>query len=217
MKSKRLTRNNPKKVVKPSSKTKKEQAAKQQRRRRKNALTLLPAALLKPIIISVPRPHCWKGSASKPYVELPPHTAPLGMEVGPTQACAVKVVVHDLHCNYPRYPPQRIKHTTKLHKQTTTINQSEEVGKRARPIRSSSLQTFDWLLSLLASYLKKTSEVSSPRYKRAKGLEVIPITQTSFPSRLPVALPPPRETLGEDHATIEKGKPTSEFDHEFTA
>ena len=40
---------------------------------------------------------------------------------------------------------------------------------------------------------------------------------TSFPSRLPVALPPPRETLGEDHATIEKGKPTSEFDHEFTA
>lgn len=42
-----------------------------------------PAALPKPIIISVPRPHCWKGSASKPYVELPPHTAPLGMEVGP--------------------------------------------------------------------------------------------------------------------------------------
>ncbi|KAI3801483.1 hypothetical protein L1987_29588 [Smallanthus sonchifolius] len=30
-------------------------------------------------IISVPMPHCWKGSASKPYVELPPHTAPLGM------------------------------------------------------------------------------------------------------------------------------------------
>ena len=55
-----------------------------------------PAALPKPIIISVPRPHCWKGSASKPYVELPPHTAPLGMEVGPAQACAVKVVVHDL-------------------------------------------------------------------------------------------------------------------------
>ena len=54
-----------------------------------------PAALPKPIIISVPRPHCWKGSASKPYVELPPHTAPLGMEVGPAQACAVKVVVHD--------------------------------------------------------------------------------------------------------------------------
>ncbi|KAI3666643.1 hypothetical protein L1987_88824 [Smallanthus sonchifolius] len=49
-----------------------------------------PAALPKPIIISVPRPHCWKGSASKPYVELPPHTAPLGMEVGPAQACAVK-------------------------------------------------------------------------------------------------------------------------------
>ncbi|KAI3476474.1 hypothetical protein L1887_61951 [Cichorium endivia] len=40
-----------------------------------------PAALPKPIIISVPRPHCWKGSASKPYVELPPHTAPLGMEL----------------------------------------------------------------------------------------------------------------------------------------
>jgi len=55
-----------------------------------------PAALPKPIIISVPRPHCWKGSASKPYVELPPHTAPLGMEVGPAQACAVKVVVHEL-------------------------------------------------------------------------------------------------------------------------
>lgn len=55
-----------------------------------------PAALPKPIIISVPRPHCWKGSASKPYVELPPHTAPLGMGVGPAQACAVKVVVHDL-------------------------------------------------------------------------------------------------------------------------
>lgn len=54
-----------------------------------------PAALPKPIIISVPRPHCWKGSASKPYVELPPHTAPLGMEVGPAQACAVKVVVHN--------------------------------------------------------------------------------------------------------------------------
>ena len=54
-----------------------------------------PAALPKPIIISVPRPHCWKGSASKPYVELPPHTAPLGMEVGPAQACAVKVVVHE--------------------------------------------------------------------------------------------------------------------------
>lgn len=52
-----------------------------------------PAALPKPIIISVPKPHCWKGSASKPYVELPPHTAPLGMEVGPAQACAVKVVV----------------------------------------------------------------------------------------------------------------------------
>ena len=46
--------------------------------------------------MAVPRPHCWKGSASKPYVELPPHTAPLGMEVGPAQACAVKVVVHDL-------------------------------------------------------------------------------------------------------------------------
>ena len=54
-----------------------------------------PAALPKPIIISVPRPHCWKGSASKPYVELPPHTAPLGMEVGPAQACAVKVVVNE--------------------------------------------------------------------------------------------------------------------------
>ena len=59
-----------------------------------------PAALPKPIIISVPRPHCWKGSASKPYVELPPHTAPLGMEVGPAQACAVKVVVHDLIREY---------------------------------------------------------------------------------------------------------------------
>ncbi|KAL3513972.1 hypothetical protein ACH5RR_026689 [Cinchona calisaya] len=55
-----------------------------------------PAALPKPIIISVPRSHCWKGSASKSYVELPPHTAPLGMEIGPIQACAVKVVVHDL-------------------------------------------------------------------------------------------------------------------------
>nr|GFA54200.1 pentatricopeptide repeat-containing protein [Tanacetum cinerariifolium] len=54
-----------------------------------------PAALPKPIIISVPRPHCWKGSASKPYVELSPHTAPLGMEVGPSQACAVKVVVNE--------------------------------------------------------------------------------------------------------------------------
>jgi hypothetical protein len=56
-----------------------------------------PAALPKPIIISAPKPHCWKGSASKPYVELPPHTAPLGigMEVGPVPACAVKVVVHD--------------------------------------------------------------------------------------------------------------------------
>lgn len=53
-----------------------------------------PAALPKPIIISVPRPHCWKGSASKPYVELPPHTAPLGMGVG-HPACAVQVVVHD--------------------------------------------------------------------------------------------------------------------------
>jgi hypothetical protein len=55
-----------------------------------------PAALPKPIIISVPKPHCCKGSASKPYVEFPPHTAPLGMGVGPAQACAVKVVVHDL-------------------------------------------------------------------------------------------------------------------------
>ncbi|KAL8460534.1 hypothetical protein ACS0TY_032169 [Phlomoides rotata] len=54
-----------------------------------------PAALPKPIIISVPRPHCWKGSASKLYMKLPPHTAPLGMEVGPAQACAVKVVVHN--------------------------------------------------------------------------------------------------------------------------
>jgi hypothetical protein len=56
-----------------------------------------PAALPKPIIISAPKPHCWKGSASKPYVELPPHTAPLGigMEVRPVPACAVKVVVHD--------------------------------------------------------------------------------------------------------------------------
>ncbi|GKE23064.1 hypothetical protein Tco_1434576 [Tanacetum coccineum] len=43
-------------------------------------------------IISVPRPHSWKGSALKPYVELPPHTAPLWMEVGPTQACAVKLI-----------------------------------------------------------------------------------------------------------------------------
>jgi len=34
---------------------------------------------------SVPKPHCWKGSASKPYVGLPPHTAPLRMEVGPAQ------------------------------------------------------------------------------------------------------------------------------------
>ncbi|KVH93809.1 hypothetical protein Ccrd_004133 [Cynara cardunculus var. scolymus] len=42
------------------------------------------------MIISVPRPHCWKGSTSKPYVELPLHMAPLGMEVGPAQACAVK-------------------------------------------------------------------------------------------------------------------------------
>nr|GFA29215.1 pentatricopeptide repeat-containing protein [Tanacetum cinerariifolium] len=48
-----------------------------------------PAALPKPIIISVPRPHCWKGSASKPYVELPPHTAPLWMEVVPNQICSV--------------------------------------------------------------------------------------------------------------------------------
>jgi hypothetical protein len=55
-----------------------------------------PAALPKPIIISVPKPHCCKGSASKPYVEFPPHTAPLGMGVGPAQARAVKVVVHDL-------------------------------------------------------------------------------------------------------------------------
>ncbi|KAK7411405.1 hypothetical protein VNO78_02838 [Psophocarpus tetragonolobus] len=51
--------------------------------------------LPKPIIISVPRPHCWKGSASKPYMELPPHTAPLGMEVGPAQACAFKESVPD--------------------------------------------------------------------------------------------------------------------------
>jgi hypothetical protein len=51
------------------------------------------AALPKPIIISVPKPHCCKGSASKPYVEFPPHTAPLGMGVGPAQACAVQVVV----------------------------------------------------------------------------------------------------------------------------
>lgn len=36
------------------------------------------AALPKPIIISVPKlPHYWNGSASKPYVKLPPHTAPL--------------------------------------------------------------------------------------------------------------------------------------------
>ncbi|KAG2384856.1 uncharacterized protein HKW66_Vig0119480 [Vigna angularis] len=48
-----------------------------------------PTTLPKPIIISVPRPHCWKGSASKLYVELPPHTAPLGMKVGPAQAYAV--------------------------------------------------------------------------------------------------------------------------------
>lgn len=52
--------------------------------------------LPKSIIISVPRTHCWKGSASKPYVELPSHTTPLRMEVGPSQACAVKVVVHEL-------------------------------------------------------------------------------------------------------------------------
>ncbi|MCD9644251.1 hypothetical protein HAX54_032430 [Datura stramonium] len=43
-----------------------------------------PTALPKPIIISVPRPHCWKGSASKPYVELSPHMAPLGMEARPS-------------------------------------------------------------------------------------------------------------------------------------
>nr|GFB25611.1 hypothetical protein [Tanacetum cinerariifolium] len=53
-----------------------------------------PTALPKPIIISVPRLHCWKGSASKLYVELQPYTAPLGMEVGPAQACAIKVVVN---------------------------------------------------------------------------------------------------------------------------
>ena len=51
--------------------------------------------LPKPIIISAPKPHCWKGSASKPYIELLPHTALLGigMEVGPVPACEVKVVV----------------------------------------------------------------------------------------------------------------------------
>ncbi|KAK7342280.1 hypothetical protein VNO80_25227 [Phaseolus coccineus] len=53
-------------------------------------------ALPKPIIISVPGPHRWKGSSSKPYVDLPPYTIPLGMGVGLAQACAVKVVVHDL-------------------------------------------------------------------------------------------------------------------------
>ena len=71
-----------------------------------------PAALPKPIIISVPRPHCWKGSASKPYVELPPHTAPLGMEVGPAQACALKVVVHDLIRIRPK--PIKKERTMKL-------------------------------------------------------------------------------------------------------
>ena len=36
------------------------------------------------------------------------------------------------------------------------------------------------LLSLLASDLKKTSEVSSPRSKRAEGLEVLPIPERHF-------------------------------------
>ncbi|KAA0031825.1 hypothetical protein E5676_scaffold194G001120 [Cucumis melo var. makuwa] len=36
-------------------------------------------ALPKPIIISVLKPHCWKGSTSKPYVKVLPHTTPLGM------------------------------------------------------------------------------------------------------------------------------------------
>lgn len=40
-----------------------------------------PAALPKPIIILVPRPCCWKGPASKLYVEFLPHMASLGMEV----------------------------------------------------------------------------------------------------------------------------------------
>ncbi|KAA0047301.1 hypothetical protein E6C27_scaffold908G001010 [Cucumis melo var. makuwa] len=52
-----------------------------------------PTTLLKPIIISVPKPHYWKGSASKSYVELPSHMAPLGIEVGQAQAYAVKVVI----------------------------------------------------------------------------------------------------------------------------
>jgi len=51
--------------------------------------------LPKIIIISALKPHCWKGSASKPFVELLPHMAPLGIgiEVGPVLAYAVKAVV----------------------------------------------------------------------------------------------------------------------------
>ncbi|CAK9169878.1 unnamed protein product [Ilex paraguariensis] len=33
-----------------------------------------------PSLFSSKGPHCWKGSALKPYMELPPHTVPLGME-----------------------------------------------------------------------------------------------------------------------------------------
>ncbi|KAH7537092.1 hypothetical protein FEM48_Zijuj03G0055300 [Ziziphus jujuba var. spinosa] len=40
---------------------------------------------------------------------------------------------------------------------------------------------------------------------------------TDCPYGLPVALPPPRETLREVHATIKKRKSTSKFDDEFIA
>ncbi|MED6201007.1 hypothetical protein PIB30_090743 [Stylosanthes scabra] len=63
---------------------------------RQKASSLKARLARRPSRSRVPKPHCWKGSASKPYVELLPHTAPLGMEVGPSQACAVNVVVHDL-------------------------------------------------------------------------------------------------------------------------
>lgn len=44
-----------------------------------NPYRLPEAALPKPISISVPKPCFTTGSAAKPYLELPPHTAPLGI------------------------------------------------------------------------------------------------------------------------------------------
>ncbi|GJW29470.1 dehydroascorbate reductase 2 [Tanacetum coccineum] len=76
-----------------------------------------PSALPKPIIISVLRPHCWKGSASKPYVELPPHTAPLGMETHRDHVYALECHLEECYAHIRAHQTQLQMHSPLLHTQ----------------------------------------------------------------------------------------------------